>query len=99
MRIDRFSPIFVALVAILAVSPASAAPTLSLGSNASYQLSANFTRFDNCTSANLTIAALACGSTVPFQTGAFVSINDNGQCSTPGAAACQFFPSNVTVSV
>lgn len=99
MRIIRFSSILVVLVAILVVSPASAAPSLSLGSSASYQLNASLTRFDSCTSTNVTIAAVVCGSTVPFQTSAFVSINDDGRCLTSADAACQFSPSNVTVSV
>lgn len=99
MRTNRLSLFLAVLVSILVVSPASAAPSLSLGSNASYQLNASFTKFDDCTSANLTIAALACGSTTPVQTGAFVSIIDDARCSTYGDASCQFSPSNVTVSV
>ena len=96
MRIIRFSPILAVLVAALAVSPASAAPSLSLGSSASYQLNASLTRFDNCTSTNITIAAVACGSTVPFQTSAYVNVNDDGVCFSADTF-CNFSPKNVTV--
>ncbi len=99
MRVVRFSPVLVAFLAVLAISPASAAPSLSLGSKASYELNASLTRFDNCTSTNLTIAALACGSTIPVQTTAFVSVNDDGRCFTSADTSCQFSPNNVTVIV
>ncbi len=95
----RFSPILVAFLAVLAVSPASAAPSLTLGSKASYELNASLTRFSNCTSTNLTIAALACGSTIPVQTSAFVSVNDDGRCFTSADTSCQFSSNNVTVIV
>ncbi len=99
MRIVRLSPILVVFLAVLSASPASAAPSLGLGSNASYQLNASLTRYDNCTSTNLTIAALACGGIVPAQTGAFVSINDDGRCLTSADASCQFNPFNATVII
>ena len=99
MRIIRFSPFLIIFLAALTVSPATAAPSLGLGSTASYELNATLTRFDNCTSTNLTIAALACGTTLPIQTGAFVSTNDDGRCSPAPDPACQFSPINVTIIV
>src|ERR1700758_855465 len=64
------SPVFLALI-VLMIVPANAAPSLSLGSNASYNFSLNFGEAQSCNASPLSYNQTACGLPVPPQPWSF----------------------------
>jgi plastocyanin len=79
---------------MLMVSSASAAPLLSLGSNANYALNASIQTTQSCNASPASYNQTACG---PYQPMALVHIYDNGTCISTGYS-CYFWPANITVS-
>lgn len=76
------------------VGSASAAPLLSVGSHANYQLNASIQSTQSCsatpaTTAQVDYTQLACG---PYQPRSLVSIYDNGTCVS--ISSCYYYPSN-----
>src|SRR5712691_6982867 len=59
------------------VGSASAAPLLSVGSNANYQLNASIQSTQSCNATPASYNQTACG---PYQPRSLVSIYDNGTC-------------------
>jgi hypothetical protein len=64
------SPVFLALI-VLMIVPANATPSLSLGSNASYNFSLNFGEAQSCNASPLSYNQTACGPPVPPQQWSF----------------------------
>src|SRR6266571_402605 len=71
------------------VSSASAAPLLSVGSNANYHLNASMQSAQSCNATPITYNQTACGS---YQPRALVNIYDNGSC-VPTGYSCSYSPS------
>src|SRR5438093_12812012 len=69
------------------VSSASAAPLLSVGSNANYHLNASMQSAQSCNATPITYNQTACGS---YQPRALVNIYDNGACVS--IYSCYFCP-------
>ena len=84
---------------LLAVAPVYAAPPLSLGSSASYNLTGKIQVSQSCTSDPAIYTPQACA---PPSTGnptvANVTILDDGSCSSSGDPACSFSPMFAPVS-
>jgi len=84
---------------LLAVAPVYAAPPLSLGSSASYDLTGKIQVSQSCTSDPAIYTPQACA---PPSTGnptvANVTILDDGSCSSSGDPACSFSPMFAPVS-
>jgi plastocyanin len=76
------------------VSSASAAPLLSVGSYANYQLNASMQSSQSCNATPATYNQTACG---PYQPKALVNIYDDGVCAT-NSNFCYFSPTNLTVA-
>ena len=76
------------------VGSASAAPLLSVGSNANYQLNASMQSTQSCNATPASYNQTACG---PYQPRALVNIYDDGVCAS-GSIACYFSPYNLTVA-
>src|SRR5436309_8599319 len=76
------------------VSSASAAPLLSVGSNANYHLNASMQSAQSCNATPITYNQTACGS---YQPRALVNIYDNGACVS--IYSCYYSPSYFYYSV
>jgi len=84
---------------LLAVAPVYAAPSLRLGSTASYNLTGKLQVDQSCTADQLAYASQAClGYSTVTVSNAYVTIFDDGHCSPGGDPACYFSPSYVSVS-
>jgi len=79
---------------VLMVSSASAAPLLSVGSNANYHLNASMQSAQSCNATPITYNQTACGS---YQPRALVNIYDNGACVS--IYSCYYSPSYFYYSV
>ena len=73
---------------VLMVSSASAAPLLSVGSNANYQLNASIQSTQSCNATPASYNQTACG---PYQPRVLVNIYDNGSCVSNNT--CYYLPS------
>jgi len=83
---------------LLAVAPVYAAPSLSLGSSASYNLTGKIQVDQSCTSDPISYAYQACGGvSVIITIPTYVMIFDDGQCSPSGDTNCRFSPSSVSL--
>ncbi|HEX9196452.1 MAG TPA: hypothetical protein VF906_01530 [Candidatus Bathyarchaeia archaeon] len=84
---------------LLAATPVYGAPSLSLGSSASYNLNGTLQVSQSCTSDPAIYTSQACA---PPSTGkttvANVTILDDGSCSSSGDSACSFSPMFAPVS-
>lgn len=92
-----------AILALLAISPAYAAPSLGLGSTASYALTGSLKVQQSCTADPVAYAGSACSGSVVSISSAFVTVTDDGHCGQVStdpfsALRCRFTPDNVTVS-
>ncbi len=76
------------------VSSASAAPLLSVGSYANYQLNASMQSSQSCNAMPASYNQTACG---PYQPRALVNIYDDGACANL-STFCYFSPYNLTVA-
>ncbi len=83
---------------LLTIAPVYAAPSLSLGSRASYDFNGRVKVDQSCTTDNLAYASQACNgfSSVTFPT--YVRIFDHNNCSTTGDPLCSFNPPSVYVT-
>ncbi len=83
---------------VLMVGSASAAPLLSVGSNANYQLNASVQASQSCNATPLSYNQTACGPSIPME---LVNIIDYGTCSPAGNSSygnnCFFSPASITV--
>ena len=73
---------------VLMVSSASAAPLLSVGSNANYRLNASMQSTQSCNATPIVYNQTACG---PYQPRTLVTIYDNGTCVS--TYSCYYSPS------
>ena len=94
-RIISLSSIASFALIVLLVAPAYAAPSMILGGNANYSLSASFNAAQSCNASPLTYNQTACGPPVP-EYHAYI-YDYNGQCSLNGTFQCFFSPQNMTV--
>src|SRR3989441_1760844 len=82
------------LLVILMVGATSAAPLLSVGSNANYRLNASIQSTQSCNATLVSYNQTACG---PYQPTQLVQIIDYGTCVS-GGSSCYFWPANITIS-
>ena len=91
--------IFTTILAVLLVGSAAALPVLTVSnpqSNANYQLDVAVHTLQSCTATPSEYIGRACGT---GNSQAFVTVSDDGQCSSSSDQSCRFSPSNVTVNV
>lgn len=98
----RFSPHLVPVLAslglvLLLVAPVRAAPSLSLGSNANYQLTASVSVSQSCSANPSNYNLIAClGQLPPALVSSPVNITGDSSCTVAGK--CVFNPSTVNVA-
>jgi plastocyanin len=84
---------------LLTITPVYAAPSLGLGSTASYNLTGKIQVSQSCTSDPVLYASQACtGFSAVNLSSANVAILDDSKCSPGGDPACSFSPTFVSVS-
>jgi plastocyanin len=82
------------LLVVLMVGSASAAPLLSVGSNANYQLNASMQSTQSCNATPARYNQTACGPPRPME---LINIYDDLAC-VPSGTGCGFSPANITVA-
>ncbi len=82
----------------LSIVPVYAAPSLSLGSTASYTISGNVSIYQACSTSPVLYTQQACNGAGSPQS-SYVQINDSGQCGPLNSTSidCQFVPSDITI--
>jgi len=89
------------VLAGILIGSAAAQPVLTVTnpqSYANYQLNAMIRTFQSCSATPSEYSGVVCG-TPTFPRSAFITVGDDGQCSSPSDQNCQFSPSNVTINL
>ena len=90
--------VLVTLAILLLITPANAAPSLSLGSQANYKLTGFLKASQSCSANPAQYTPQACGFFIPPPNQTFlVIITDNGMCSSANTTACGFNPAFLSI--